>query len=120
MEVRLRKTRTLKVTEVEIPSEERELLAQLFPDPRYEALLNLMERACISLETAHFNTGVNDPEGILGGHALTKGAWLFFLFVQGAVNNAYHTRTMDEPESQPASLNDLIQGVEPIEEFEAQ
>ena len=120
MEIRLRSTRTLKVTEVEISAEEKEQLAQLYDDPRYTALLNVMERGCISLETAHFNTSVGNPEEILGGHALAKSAWLFFTYIQKQVDNAYHTRTRDEEESPPPSLETLIQGVEPFDLSEGQ
>jgi predicted HTH transcriptional regulator len=119
MEIRLRTTRTLKVTEVDATPEEKEALAQLYDDPRYQVLLNAMERAIISLETAHFNTDVGNPEAILGGHALTKAAWLFFTYTQKQVNNAYHTRmTRDEGEVAPPSLNDMIQGVEPIDNLD--
>jgi hypothetical protein len=114
-EVRLRTVRTLKVTEVQVSAEEQELLSQLYPDPRYEALLNVMERACIALETAHFNTSVGKPEEILGGHALAKMSWLFFTYIQKQVQNAYHTRTPDEDEEAGTpSLEDMIQSVEGI------
>jgi len=112
MEIRLRSTRTLKVTELTLSAEEKEQLAQLYDDPSYNALLNVMERACISLETAHFNTGVGNPEEILGGHALARGVWLFFAYIQKQVDNAYHTRTRDEQESPPPSFEDMVQGVE--------
>lgn len=112
MEIRLRTTRTLKVTELELSPDAKEQLAQLFNDPRYIALLDLMERACISLETAHFNTSVGNPEEILGGHALAKGAWIFFAYIQKQVDNAYHTRTLDEPEAKPPSFDDMLQGFE--------
>jgi hypothetical protein len=111
MEIRLRTTRTLKVTEIRVSPEEKEFLAQLYTDPRYEALLNVMERACIEIETAHLNTSVGEPEAILGGHALAKSAWLFFTYCQKQVDNAYHTRTIDEPEVAAASLDEILQGV---------
>jgi hypothetical protein len=112
MEIRLRTFRTLKVTELQLSAQTREMLAQLYDDPRYEALLDVMEQACISLETAHFNTSVGEPDEILGGHALAKGAWLFFTYVQKQVNNAYHTRTQEGSESPPPTFEDLLQGVE--------
>lgn len=112
MEIRLRTTRTLKVTELQLSAEKREMLAQLYDDPRYIALLDAMEMACISLETAHFNTSVGDPEAILGGHAMAKSAWLFFTYVQKQVDNAYHTRAGNEAEVAPPSFEDMIQGVE--------
>lgn len=118
MEVRLRTTRTLKVTEFELSPDKKEQLAQLYDDPRYIALLDALEMACISLETAHLNTGVGNPEEILGGHALAKSAWLVFTYVQKLVSNAYHTRTSDEAESPPPSLEDLIQGVETYGSYE--
>lgn len=118
MDIRLRTSRTLKVTEIEVSSEAKELLAQLYQDPRYEALLDVMERACISLETAHLNTSVGQPEEILGGHALSKGSWLFFTYVQKQVQNAYNTRTKDEDaEQSPPSLEEMIQGTEGIEAY---
>ena len=112
MELRLRKTRTLKVTEINLSPEEREGLAQLYQDPRYEFLLNVMERACIELETSHFNTSTGDPEAILGGHALAKGTWLFFTYVQKQVLNAYHTRVEPEEPIEPPSLEEVLQGVD--------
>jgi len=113
MDVRIRTTRKLKVTEVEISDEERELLAQLANDSRYEALLNLMERCCIEIETAHFNTSVNNPEEILGGHALAKACWLFFTYIQKRVQNAVLSRAADQEEMQaPPTLEEYLQGVE--------
>jgi hypothetical protein len=113
MEVRLRTTRTLKVTELKISDEERELMAQLFKDSRYEALLNVMERACIEIETAHFTTPLGDPEGILGGFAVAKAVWLFFTFIQRQVQNAYLSRAADTEEvTEPPTLEDFLQSVE--------
>lgn len=120
MEVRIRTTRSLKVTETVPSPEEKEALAQLYDDPRYIALLNAMERSIISLETSHFNTDVGNPEAILGGHALTKAAWLFFTYTQKQVSNAYHTRSRDEQEVAPPSLEEMIQGVESIDTPEAE
>jgi hypothetical protein len=112
MDVRLRTTRTLKVTEVKISEEERAELAELYKDARYNSLLNVMERACIEVETAHLNTSVGQPEEILGGHSVTKAAWLFFLYVQKQVLSAYNSRAAtEEPEESP-TLNDYLQGVE--------
>jgi hypothetical protein len=119
LEIRLRTTRTLKVTETVPSPEESEALAQLYDDPRYIALLNCMERSIISLETAHFNTDVGNPEAILGGHAMTKSAWLFFTYTQKQVSNAYHTRSRDEQEVAPPSLEEMIQGVESFDPPEA-
>ena len=108
----LRRTRTLKVTEIQVSPEQVELLAQLALDPRYESLLDVCERACIQIDTALVNTPVGEPEAILGAHAVSKAAWLFFVYVQKQVQNAYHTRA-GEPESQERpSLEDLLQGVE--------
>jgi hypothetical protein len=112
MEARLRTTRTLKVTEIIVTDEEKAQLAQLAADPRYEALLNVMERGCIELETAHFNSNVGDPEAVLGGHCLAKGVWLFFTYVQKQVLNASYTSSEDEGQQAPAKLEDVIQGVE--------
>src|SRR5215469_4447306 len=112
VQVKLRTTRTLKVTEVALSSEERENLAQLYNDPRYEALLDVMERACIELDTAHLNTSVGEPEAILGGHAVAKAAWRFFLYVQKQVVSAYNTRTISAPDTPGPSLEEMLQGVE--------
>lgn len=112
MQVKLRTTRTLKVTEVALSSEERENLAQLYNDPRYEALLNVMERACIELDTAHLNTPIGEPEAILGGHAVSKAAWRFFIYVQKQILSAYNTRTDTGEEAPAPSLDEFLQGVE--------
>jgi hypothetical protein len=112
METRLRTTRTLKVTEIKVTPEESAQLAQLSADPRYLALLNVMERACIEFDTAHLNTAVSEPEAVLGGHCLSKGVWLFFQYVQRQVLNASLTQPEDELEQPPARLEDVIQGVE--------
>lgn len=112
MEVRLRTARTLKVTDVKISDEERVDLAELFKDKRYQSLLNVMERACIELETAHLNTSLGQPEEILGGHAVTKAAWLFFTYVQKQVLNSYNSRTADTEEPLHAqTLEEMLQGV---------
>ncbi|HEY2351068.1 MAG TPA: hypothetical protein VGH83_01075 [Candidatus Acidoferrum sp.] len=112
MELKLRSTRTLKVTEARPTPEEFELLAQLSMDPRYDALVNVMERACIELDTGLVNVSTAEPEAVLGAHCVSKAAWLFFIYVQKQVLNAYHTRQGEsgEPVEQP-SLNDLLQGV---------
>lgn len=114
MEVRLRTTRTLKVTEVKISDEERELMSQLYKDSRYEALLNVMERACIEIESAHFSTSQGDPEGILGGFAVAKASWLFFTYVQRQIYSAYLSRAVDTEEgpTEPPTLDEFLQGVE--------
>lgn len=116
MEVRLRTTRKLKVTEVKISDEDSQALATLYQDQRYEALLNVMERACIELETAHINTAMGDPETILGGHLVCKAAWLFFAYIQKQVLGAHLMRQMEDktPAEEP-SLNDMLQGVEGID-----
>jgi hypothetical protein len=112
VELKLRTARTLKVTEIRVTPEEQEFLSQLAMDPRYTALLDAMERGCIELETAHLNTSPGDPEAVLGGHCVAKAAWLFFIYVQKQVLNAYHTRTgPPEEEAQPAALDDILQGV---------
>jgi len=113
MDIRVRTARTLKVTELRISDEEQQALADLYRDSRYEALLNVMERACIELETAHFNTSLGDPELILGGHAVTKAAWLLFTYFQRQVQNAYNSRTADEEgPSIPPTLDEFLQGIE--------
>lgn len=112
MSLTIRTTRTLKVTEISIPPEEQELLVQLALDPRYEALLNVMERSCISIDTALVNAPLGEPEAILGAHAVSKAAWLFFTYVQKQVQNAYNTRTGEGAEESRPSLEDMIQGVE--------
>ncbi|HET6220185.1 MAG TPA: hypothetical protein VFE27_24365 [Acidobacteriaceae bacterium] len=112
MELKIRTTRTLKVTEVRVSPETQELLAQLHMDSRYQALLDVMEQACIELETAHLNTSPGEPEAVLGGHCMAKASWLFFTYVQKQVFNAYSTRTgtEEEPPEKP-SLDDVLQGI---------
>jgi hypothetical protein len=114
MDVRVRKTRTLKVTEVKISEEECELLAQLYKDSRYQALLNVMERACIEMESAHFSVPMGDPESILGGFAVAKACWYFFTYVQRQVHNCFSSRAADEEEGpiEPPTLEEFIQSVE--------
>lgn len=116
MEPRIRTTRTLKVTEVIVTPEEREQLAQLYPDPRYKALLDVMERACIEIETAHLNTPMGNPEEILGGHCMSKGVWLFFQYIQKQVAVAFNINEAENSGEEgenppPATLNDVLQGV---------
>lgn len=111
MEVKIRTTRTLKVTEEKISEEDRALIAQLFMDPRYIALVNVMERSCIALDTCFVNAPVGQPEEILGAHAVSKAAWLFFTYVQKQVLNCYTMQPADEEEGPPPSLNDVLQGV---------
>lgn len=114
MDVRARTTRTLKVTEIAVSDEERELLAQLFKDSRYQALLDVMERACIEVETAHFRVSMGDPEAILGGFAVAKASWSFFTYVQRQVQNAYLSRAAaeDEGPTEPPTLEEYLQSVE--------
>lgn len=114
MDVHVRKTRTLKVTEVKITEEEIIALADLFKDSRYEALLNVMERACIEMESAHFGTPMGDPEAILGGFAVTKACWWFFTYVQRQCHNAYQSRAAapDEGPVEAPTLDEYLQGVE--------
>lgn len=88
------------------------MLAQLSIDPRYEALLDLMESACIELDTALINVPTGHPEEILGAHAVSKAAWLFFTYVQKMVLNSAYTRTRDDEATPPPTLEELVQGVE--------
>jgi hypothetical protein len=111
MEVKLRTTRTLKVTEEKISDEERAMLAQLFMDPRYIALVNVMERSCIALDGCFINAPVGNPEEILGAHAVSRAAWLFFTYVQRQVLNCYNMQPGEEEEVPEPSLNDILQGV---------
>lgn len=116
----LRRTRTLKVTEVAISDDECIEIAALYKSSHWQALLNVMERACISIETGLINAPVGNPDEILGAHAVTKAAWLFFQYVQKEVYSSYN-RQMQEPAGQEETpLNDLIQGVEGMPmEYEA-
>ena len=117
MDLNIRRTRRLKVTQLDIPPEELSLLAQLPGDPRYDALLNVMERACISMDTAHLATPVSDPEGVLGGHCVSKAAWQFFIYMQRQVQSAYTMRTESEGQSKEPEPNpdDVFMGVEGFE-----
>jgi hypothetical protein len=111
MDVKVRSARTLKVTDERISDEERANLAQLYMDPRYVALVNVMERSCIALDTCFINASVAQPEEILGAHAVSKAAWLFFTYVQKQVLNCYTMQPGEEEEVPPPSLNDVLQGV---------
>ena len=115
-QIRARKTRKLRVTEPAISAEEKRNLAELYKDARYESLLNVMERACVEVETAHFNTPLGDTETILGGHLLAKGTWLFFQYVQRLVLNAYNTREGEPEPEAPPSLEEMLQSVEGFQE----
>lgn len=112
--MQIRKTRTLRPTEIKIPADELSLLAGLPGDPRYDALLNVMERACISLDTAHLETAISDPEAILGGHCVSKAGWQFFVYVQKQVQAAYYMRSKEGDDQAPATLEEMLQGVEGI------
>jgi hypothetical protein len=111
MELKLRTTRTLKITELQVSPEEKELLAQLSQDPRYEALLNVMERACIEIDAGMVNAPVNDPEGVLGAHCVAKAAWKMFTYIQRQVLNAYHTRETGELEQSAPTLEETLQSI---------
>lgn len=119
MEVLIRKTRTLRPTEIKLGDDEIEQLSQLYADPRYEALLNVMERACISLDTAHLDTPTSDPETVLGGHCVCKAAWFFYTYVQRQILAAYHMRTGAQPPEEKPNLDDLLQGVGGIPDMES-
>lgn len=116
MDVRIRSTRSLKVTEIKVSEEELIQLAELFKDSRYHALLNVMERACIEIETSHFNVPMTDPEGILGGFAVAKACWFFFGYIQRQVQYAFMSRSASpeevEEELEPPTMEAYLQGVE--------
>lgn len=107
----LREGRTLKVTEVRLTPEEIDQLAALYKDARYESLLNVMERACIELDTLLVNTPVGEREHIIGAHAVSKASWLFFTYVQKQVLNAYSSQSREEGQSTPPSLSDIAQSL---------
>lgn len=108
----LRKTRTLVVTEVRVTPEEVDQLANLYKDARYNALLNVMERACINIDTSLVNVSVGQPEEILGAHAMSKAAWLFFTYVQKQVLNAYSVQSLEAEPAKAPSLSDTVQSLE--------
>lgn len=114
MEPTIRKTRTLKVTEIKLSEEEISDIALLFTDPRYQSLLNVMERACISIDTAFLETPIGDVETVLGGHAVSKAAWKFFEYVQKQVFSAYHSRTQTAQPVEEPTFADLVQSVEGV------
>jgi hypothetical protein len=117
-DIKLRTTRSLKVTELEIAAPEKEQLAQLYLDPRYDALLDVMERACIQLDTALVNAPTGEPESVLGAHCVSKAGWLFFTYVQKQVLTCYNIRTDEDAAKdtqEPPSLDDILQGVGGIE-----
>jgi hypothetical protein len=112
VEPMIRKTRTLKVTEVRVTPEQQRELATLYKMSCYEALLDVMERSCIQIESCLIDAPVGNPEEILGAHAVTKAAWLFFHDVQKQVYSAYQKQLGDEAPASKPSLNDVIQSME--------
>ena len=101
------------MTEVRISDEQRAELAELYKDSRYNTLLDVMERACIEVETAHLNTSPGQPEEILGGHAIAKACWGFFIYVQKQIVSAYNGRVSDnDGPITPPTLDEFLQGVE--------
>lgn len=111
MSLAIRSTRTLKVTDVKLTQEQIVQLARLSLDPGYETLLNVMEAACISIDTALINAAPGQPEEVLGAHAISRAAWQFFTYVQKQVVYAYNSRAGDEeviPER--PSMEDIFQG----------
>lgn len=88
----IRKERKLSVKDQKLSDEEKNNLALLFTDPRYESLLDVMERACIEQETALINAPGEEPERILAEHALAKAFWKVFVYVQNQVKNAFDQR----------------------------
>lgn len=117
---KLREARTLVVTEVLVSPEEQGELASLYKDSRYQnALLNVMERACISLDTAHINTPLGNRDEILLTFAVAKASWLFFTYVQKHVLNAYNNQSLEPDEKQAPDLSEVIQSLRGME-FNAQ
>ena len=109
----IRTTRTLKVRDVELSPETRDALANLFKnDAGYQALLDVMERACVEMETALFNTDTGNPDEVLGGHAVCKAMWKFFVYVQKQVYSAHMNQSGEEQGAKPPSLEEVIQGVQ--------
>jgi hypothetical protein len=118
----IRTTRTLRVTEVRVDPERERLLAELYKMNYWEALLDEMEASCIQIETCLIDAPIGDPEEILGAHAVTKAAWLFFQHVQKKVYSAYQKHAGQDIPAPKPSLNDLIQSMEgvPIEPGDSQ
>jgi hypothetical protein len=105
----VRTTRTLKATDIKLTPEQIGHLAQLALDPRYATLLDLMEASCIQLDTAMINVTPGEPEAVLGAHAVSRGAWLFFTYVQKQVQYAYNSRAGGEEELSRPSVEDVLQ-----------
>jgi hypothetical protein len=112
MPLTVRTTRTLKATDIKFTPEQIQQLARLSLDPGYQTLLDLMESACISIDTAMVNASPGQPEEVLGAHAVSRAAWLFFTYVQKQVVYAYNSRAGDSEEPAPSpSIEDILQGV---------
>lgn len=106
----IRTTRTLKATDIKLTPDQIVQLARLSLDPGYQALLDLMEASCISIDTALVNASPGQPEEVLGAHAVSRAAWLFFTYVQKQVAYAYNSRASDaENEAPRPSMDDLFQ-----------
>lgn len=113
MPLTVRTTRTLKATDIKFTPEQIQQLARLSLDPGYQTLVDLMEAACISIDTAMVNASPGQPEEVLGAHAVSRAAWLFFTYVQKQVLYAYNNRAGDaEAEVDRPSMDDILQGVE--------
>jgi hypothetical protein len=108
----IREQRTISVTQLDLSPVAKAALSELSQGPYYPHLLDLMERACIEMDTALINTPAADPEAVLGAHAISAAAWKFFTYIQRAVQNAHNQHTAIEPEPpEPPSEEDRIQGI---------
>lgn len=106
----IREHRTLSVKDQALTEAELAMLSELSMDPRYQVLLDVMERACIEQETALINCPVEQPERILGEHAVSQAAWKFFTYIQRQVQNAHIHRTGIQAEPEPLSETERILG----------
>jgi hypothetical protein len=83
----LRTGRTLGVTAQ--PSEaELQMLAELSRHPGYATLLNVMERAVVTMESRLISTPVDATKKVIAEHRKVQAAWQIFEYLQETVKGA--------------------------------
>lgn len=81
MSEEIRDERTQGLQERLSPAQ-RSALLQIRYTPGYEAILDVMEMACIEQETRLINVEVDKPETIVAEHRMAKAFWQVFTAVQ--------------------------------------
>lgn len=106
--VPIRRQRTLSVMEWDhkMTPQEIGVLASFQNDPRYTALLDVMERGCIAQETALINADPADSEKVLAHHVLSKAMWQTFVWIQQRVEDARAALTELEAEKKRQAERD--------------